>query len=431
MKLRWKILQIWRECISFICIVIISLVSGCSCTDEPIVPDKAYELTALDIGVTEVWLKLTVNVNRGMFVLRRDDNIILSSLHSPIDTILYFDELLPKHSYTYKAGNGEPLTINTMDTTSHNFRWKIDTLGVDNSSILHDVKIINDTLAYAVGSIFHSDSSESNRPFGLAIWNGQVWRLKRLYYNGTNNVAPIRGLFAFGDTDVWLAAGGVFHWDGKSSQVQLRFSRLTLPNPNATIEKLWGTTSSNLFGVGNAGTIVNYSNSTWQPVESGTTQYLKDVYGIVNKQANEQIVLCAASHPLGYGEKKILSIKENNVVDTVPWLSKRVIMSVWLSKPSIIYTCGGGVFRQGIDKKWKEIAGADVISTLTERVRGKADNDFFVVGDFGVVAHFNGVNFKLYPEVAAALYYSCDYKENLMVAVGISNGKGIILRMWR
>jgi hypothetical protein len=432
MKLHWKIFHMWRECIIIFYVFIFSLISGCSCTDEPVGPDKAYELTALDVGVTEVWLKLTVNATRGMFVLRRNDDIILSNLHSPIDTILYFEGLLPKYTYTYKAGNGEPLTITTMDTTSHDFSWQIDTLGVLNSNVLQDVTIINDTLAYAVGKIYQTDSAgQLEKPYSMAVWNGKTWQLKRLYYNGTNIVAPIRGIFAYGDTDVWLAAGGMFHWNRVSSQTQLSFSRLTLPDPNATIEKVWGRTASNIFGVGFAGTLVHYSNGTWQPIDIGTTQTIQDVFGIDNSQANEQITLCAVSHPLGNGVKKILSVDDNNIVDTVPWAPQRVVMSVWLSKPSTIYTCGGGVFRQSIDKQWKEIAGAEVIPTLTQKVRGKADNDIFVVGGFGVVAHFNGVNFKLYPEVAVAKYYSCDYKGNTMIAVGVSNGTGFILRMWR
>ncbi|MGH2567306.1 MAG: hypothetical protein ACRDGA_03130 [Bacteroidota bacterium] len=36
------------------------------------------------------------------------------------------------------------------DTTSHNFAWQTFVLG-DGNSILYDVAIVNDTLAYAVG----------------------------------------------------------------------------------------------------------------------------------------------------------------------------------------------------------------------------------------------------------------------------------------
>lgn len=112
-------------------------------------------------------------------------------------------------------------------------------------------------------------------------------------------------------------------------------------------------------------------------------------------------------------------------MDTLPWAPQRVVMSVWFSNPEMIYTCGGGVFRRSVDLRWKEIAGASIIPTLTRRIRGVADNDVFLVGGFGVVAHYNGTSFRLYPEVPPTLYTSVDVKANMVVVVGYS---GIVLR---
>ncbi|MGH2567551.1 MAG: hypothetical protein ACRDGA_04375, partial [Bacteroidota bacterium] len=67
----------------------------------------------------------------------------------------------------------------------------------------------------------------------------------------------------------------------------------------------------------------------------------------------------------------------------------------------------------------------------TRRVRGTDVHDVFVVGDFGFVAHYNGSSWRMYPEAAVALYYSMDYKNNLMIAVGARDGKAVILRMKR
>jgi hypothetical protein len=54
-----------------------------------------------------------------------------------------------------------------------------------------------------------------------------------------------------------------------------------------------------------------------------------------------------------------------------------------------------------------------------------------VVGDFGLVAHFNGVDWQVYNEAAVAQFYSLDYKGNTMVAVGDQNGKAVVLVMKR
>ncbi len=59
---------------------------------------------------------------------------------------------------------------------------------------------------------------------------------------------------------------------------------------------------------------------------------------------------------------------------------------------------------------WLEVAGPSIIPYYTERIRGAEVNDIFVVGDFGIVAHYNGISWKLFPQVAAAdVYNSVDY----------------------
>jgi len=63
-----------------------------------------------------------------------------------------------------------------MDTTSHDFRWEIYTLGDGTgSSCLYDVAIINETLAYAVGEIYRNDTT-----FNVAKWNGKERELMRI-----------------------------------------------------------------------------------------------------------------------------------------------------------------------------------------------------------------------------------------------------------
>ncbi|MCK7527249.1 MAG: hypothetical protein MZV64_61420 [Ignavibacteriales bacterium] len=51
-------------------------------------------------------------------------------------------------------------------------------------------------------------------------------------------------------------------------------------------------------------------------------------------------------------------------------------------------------------------------------------NDVFIVGDFGLVVHFNGSSWITIPEANVALNNFLDYKNNLMVSVGKRNQKG-------
>jgi len=54
---------------------------------------------------------------------------------------------------TCKDNPPGPPTDRPPDTTNHEFTWQTFTLGDGGSSVLYDVAIINDTLAYAV-SVF-------------------------------------------------------------------------------------------------------------------------------------------------------------------------------------------------------------------------------------------------------------------------------------
>jgi hypothetical protein len=67
-----------------------------------------------------------------------------------------------------------PIRVDTPDSTSHDFTWAIDTLSNDVGR-LFDAAIVNDTLAYVVGEMFHRDSLWNPEPtfYNLAVWNGE------------------------------------------------------------------------------------------------------------------------------------------------------------------------------------------------------------------------------------------------------------------
>jgi len=97
------------------------------------------------------------------------------------DSVFIDENLLPRRTYKYRAfrlngtaptDSSTPVQVTTMDTTSHNFTWQIDTLGAT-ASTLYDVVIINDTLAYAVGEMYLRDSTGQINPqaYNMAKWN--------------------------------------------------------------------------------------------------------------------------------------------------------------------------------------------------------------------------------------------------------------------
>jgi len=98
-----------------------------------------------------------------------------------------------------------------------------------------------------------------------------------------------RGILVISPNDIYLASESIFHWDGTSSTVQLVYSRLNLQNPNGTIEKLWGSSGSSIYGVGNAGSIALYQNGMWKKIESRTDVNINDVFGGSDQTTNRKI----------------------------------------------------------------------------------------------------------------------------------------------
>ncbi len=327
----------------------------------------------------------------------------------------------------------EPPLTRGPDTTSHNFTWQVTTLGDGSSSHLHDIAMINDTLAYAVGEIYLMDSTGRFDPiaYSVAIWNGSSWQMKRLYYGGTNLITDIRGIFALGATDVWLAAGGVFHWNGLGSQAELVFSRLTLPDPAATIERVWGFSNTRLYGVGNAGTIIYYDGSTWQRLESGTTLDIRDVYGNRNSRTGKEEILAVASST-GSFERRILLISSTvTVIPDSGLLPFSKLGGVWLIPGSMYFIVGDGVYSRhdlSSNLPWMHYAG--VTQFFTPSVCGNSVNDIIVTGVFGELLHFNGVSWYSYRTslgVPGAGLASVAVKGNIAIVVGFDGSRALAI----
>ncbi len=426
-------------------VTILSVLFLAACTDTtPLQEEGSLHLLAEDVSCTEAWFRLMVPLRpQGQTIeLVRDGARVQQIRLLSSDTVIADRGLLPRRSYTYQIFrllNDEPMEaslpvfVTTMDTTSHIFTWQETTLGDGSSSHLHDVAILNDTLAYAVGEIYLLDSSGQIDPiaYSVAIWNGASWQMKRLYYGGTNLISDIRGISAFGATDVWLAAGGVFHWNGIGSQADLVFSRLTLPDPAATIERVWGFSNTQLYGVGNAGTVVFYDGSAWHKLESGTTLDVRDVYGNRNPRTGKEEILAVASST-GSFERKILLL--SSAVSDVPdsgLLPFSKLGGVWLVPGSMYVVVGDGVYSRhdlSSDSPWTHYAG--VTQFFTPSVRGNGLNDIIVTGVFGELLHFNGFSWHSYRSslgLTNAVLGSVEIRGNHAIVVGFEGSRALVI----
>ena len=374
--------------------------------DEPIQPQlPTIQLSVEEASCLEVWLRATTTETPATLALIRDNLRVQTLRLINSDSLLIDENLLPHHTYTYQLQRlgadssmletTEALQVTTMDTTSHQFTWETDTLG-DASSVLYDVAIINDTLAYAVGEMYLRDSTGQIDPtiYNVAKWNGNRWELMRLqFYTLCNQPStgsyPAKSIFASSPTDVWIGMEGslVVHWNG-----QTQSAPMCTP---VSINKIWEENPNSVWVVGNNGGIAHHNGTTWQRLESGTTLDFHDIWGARNPRTGElEILVLASTVNTQLQESKIVQITDNTVTPVNTEGLSVDMRGIWFDPGRRYYAVGAGIHQKRSlgDSLWVSCPPGVVTSYLSGGVRGTGINDVFVAGSFGEVVHFNGVS---------------------------------------
>ncbi len=422
-------------------------------TNEPPKDNGAITLSVEDASCIEAWINLKVeNITLPAAVtLKQSENNGEEKVRQVInlttaDTLLFIDSLLPKRSYKFKAEwinkSGElkaaEATTVTMDTTSHNFTWQTFTFGQHSSSTLYDVAIINENNIWAVGEIYMNDSLGNPDPhaYNAVHWDGNQWELKRIYFPtvcGSTNLSsyPAKAIFAFDDGKIWISSSGdkiAILKDG------IQIDKYCLPsNVSMSINKLWGSSSNDLYAVGNGGNIAHWDGISWKKIESGTSLNLNDIWGDLNKKTNEWEVICVASNILHSYDKEVIKIIQNRSQKLSREGIKWTLGSIWFQSNRKYYLVGSGIYEKFrlTDTVWN----FDSLKTITlfhvNGVRANDINDVYVGGAYGEIIHFNGINWKSYKDLvnlSGGALLSVSVINKLIAFTGYSSGKAIILK---
>lgn len=420
----------------FYFIVLISFILlNFGCKKNATEPVETLALTVEDVSCTEAWVKITTANYQTPNTLtlfvndKADQNISLVSA----DTILYVDSLLPNQSYKIKAAfvtNNQLQPTNevvakTMDTTTHNFTWQTFTFGESGNSTLYDVAIIDENNIWAVGELHMNDSLGNPDPtyYNVAHWDGLKWELKKLFYKG--GIWPIKTILAFNENDIWFSGYMRYH-NGK-------FIELPIPDilMGWTINKMWGTSSNDLYAVGNNGNIAHYDGKNWKKIESGINIDLKDISGIPDKK---EIWTCGWNYQTG--QSMILKITGNDC---------EIIWDSEIFDPAFVYSgllnsiaangnnqfvfVGGQVYRQFLlgnrsaQREWVKTTNGSKVLELGNygyRIKGSNKNNLFVAGDAAMLWHFNGYTWSKNSELYNTddRLYGLAVTDNVIVAVG-------------
>ncbi|MBZ0182568.1 MAG: hypothetical protein K8F60_08930 [Melioribacteraceae bacterium] len=384
-------------------LLIIIAISLFSCKEEPTKPPTEANLSieVLDKSCTEVWIDVKANdqTNKLGSVYLNDEFRTQFYLK---DTLVYLDELLPNKTYTIKLinqdGIGTQTEFTTMDTTSHNFTWEtFEFGGVNGSSYLRDVAIINENNIWAVGEIYTKDTYtyDSNgvfqQPYNAVHWDGNKWELKRIIVNfrGNPTFIPLEGIYAFASNDIWMVGSLPIHGNGTNWEIH---DVREITNSSLSLSKAWGTSSEDMYFVGRAGSIAHYNGSSWSKIESGTESTINKIYGIRTNEGNYKIFCTVTSH-LKLSDHELLQIEGSQVKERIsPPNSNIELQSVWGKGNGFFYTCGSGVYKRNYNGEWRKENELPYIYTYD--IKGTDYNNIFLVGSFGMSYHYNGVRWQ-------------------------------------
>jgi hypothetical protein len=395
-------------------------------------------VSGVDVGVTDAYLRITMNDRNPIrgFVLKRGSATILSGRMAGRDTVVYDAGLAQNSSYTYKVlrtyneaaiDSSLPGGITTLDTTSHNWTWQIDTLGYLTSH-LFDAAIINDNDFWVVGSVYLGPSQD---PYCIGEWKPGGWNLKRLYYtkidNGTQYqqlIAELRMITAFSSTDMWL--NGVVHWDGKN--VITHFLPPSLLPMGKGIENVWGTSGNNLWAACDSGFVLHFDGANWTSIPTGITSDLKDVWG---SHDGRILWFCGwydfqPTSLLRYRDGKMETIFNNSdhLYSYDPNHISGAAMSVWANSNYRVFPLTWFNLYESSTNTHGEGKALNLDNNSANwsynRVRGNGVNDIVAVGYDGLIWHYNGKSWKVFSEIANQndILRSVAIKGNLIIAVG-------------
>ena len=321
-----------------------------------------------------------------------------------------------------------------VDTTSHNFVWRSWVFGDGSyaTSVLNDVAIINDTMAYAVGEVYFKDSTGQidNLPYNLVRWNGTQWEVRKIpyYYQGQALYYEIGAIFARRSDDIWLGIGNLIHWDGQ------RYETVDFPSGvwgAFLVSKFWGD-ESHLYAIGGGGSIASYDGRTWRALNSGTSLHIQDIWGTRNPLTGTLEVIALASTHDFPANKALLRIDGTTVTQLPDSGLTQILSGVWFAPGGKYYIVGDGMFQKDqltSADPWQYFS-RELTPYYTQSIRGSAANDVLVCGDFGTLLHYNGSTWHNYQSELNLQQYTLHavaIKGNMAIAVGTDGVNAIIV----
>jgi hypothetical protein len=146
------------------------------------------------------------------------------------------------------------------------------------------------------------------------------------------------------------------------------------------LRSIWGSSATDVFTVGENGTILHYNGSSWSAMTSGTTQLLRSIWG------------SSATDVFTVGENGTILHYNGSSWSAVASGTKNNLYGVWGSSGSDVYAVGeNGTILNYNGITWSAMASGT--TAVLSAIWGSSDSDVYVAKqDWPVfdVLHYNG-----------------------------------------
>lgn len=315
---------------------------------------------------------------------------------------------------------------NQIDTTSHNFIWEIDTLGLY-GSYLRDAWIVDENNIWVIGEIIMPDPDSSfngtgRETFNAAHWDGEDWEMIRAY-----GPVPLYSIWYFDENNIWVTTFGLpIRWDGE------KWTLYHIQNMGIDASAgfgIWASSPSNIYFVGYKGSIVHYDGSGFMKIESGTALDIRDIWGAKDKRSGKWEILAVASDDR---DRCLLRIQNKTVTKVSDDSLSNILDGIWFVPNYQYYVVGAGIHYKSKldDSPWSCYPSGIVTSYASHGIRGSRTNDIFVVGSFCEVVHYNGLTWYNYHNeipIAGGAFGGVKVKDDLVVISGYIGRAGTVI----
>lgn len=265
-------------------------------------------------------------------------------------------------------------------------------------------------------------------------WNGQEWYIED--FQGTSS--GIKGIWALDSSNIYFANGAVLLYKNGVYD-QLNFKDLNFSNGQA-VHKLWGSSESNIWGVGPWGTIVHFDGNEWEKINFATEWYFDNITG-----SKESGVAYATASKTGdvvmiaemrNKQVKIIYRSDENTPELKSWTIRYFNEGLYLGRSDLVST---KLWRYdlltGRAKVLKDLLNTPLQMSVAQLTLNDTNNVYYFGKHEGkgMMIHYNGVRYAGFEENIRPSdnYGGAHNIENLCVSVGYFNNKAYITTIKR